>query len=202
MASPENIIETASKLSIVLKKAGIAHAIIGGAAGNLLGSERSTQDVDVLVTPPAIQVREAILRNSDRFTVAPNMKLVHTSESGTIVPIEILKDGPEATLRMPELSSTPILEVDQIPVVHPSMLICMKLNRWSWMSESTRDQSRVKADNDRHDIMFMLHWLAEKGEKITFEGVEVDRRERHMEGLRKLRSEYEEADELLKSVLD
>lgn len=70
------------------------------------------------------------------------------------------------------------------------------------MSESTRVQSQAKADSDLDDVISMLEWLVERGERIEFKGVEEDRRESHMEVFRKLRSRHSRADELLEIVLD
>ncbi|KAK6505179.1 hypothetical protein TWF481_007098 [Arthrobotrys musiformis] len=200
MASSKEIVEAATEVSTLLKNAGIAHAIIGGAACVLLGLPRNTNDVDILIEPLVSQHHKTICRKSSRFTISNNSKIVYrSSESGVLVPIETLEGGPGSFIRLPAVDSVPILTINQ---VHPSTLLCMKLSRWSWMSESTRAQSQAKAESDRHDIMFLLEWLAESQEKITFQGFEESSRERLLEGLRKLESKYERAEELLKIVLD
>lgn len=103
---------------------------------------------------------------------------------------------------MPELANIPILKIETIPVVHPAMLVCMKLSRWNWISDSTRPQSVLKADSDFKDILFMLELLAQGGERIDFRGIDEDRIDRHMEYFQKLRSKSKRVDELLKIVLD
>ncbi|KAK6544242.1 hypothetical protein TWF694_000945 [Orbilia ellipsospora] len=202
MSSPEDIIEAATEVSRILKQIGVSHAIIGGAAGNLLGSERSTLDVDVLVSFPSIQVREAILKHGTKFTGSKtDLKFAYTNDGGTFVPIEFLKDGNEAALSMPDLASTPILTFEEIPLVHPSIIVCLKVGRWAWMSESARPRSRVKAKQDLHDILFLLKWLVENEEKISFEGMETNHREKYTAGFQKLSSQYKLAAELLNNLL-
>ncbi|KAF3152774.1 hypothetical protein TWF225_003969 [Orbilia oligospora] len=201
MSSRQEIINAATELSKTLTKVGVAHAIIGGAAVNMLGSERITKDVDILAEPQALRHREQLLRNSNRFSIS-NLQLVYTSESGVVIPIEILEEGSKSFIRMPELANIPILKIEKIPVVHPAMLVCMKLSRWGWMSDSTRPQSLAKADTDFQDIVSMLELLAESGERIDFRGIDEDRIGGHMEYFRKLRSKSKRVDQLLKIVLD
>ncbi|KAK6517971.1 hypothetical protein TWF506_005138 [Arthrobotrys conoides] len=199
--SPEEIVNAAMELSSILTKAGVAHAIIGGAAVNMLGSNRLTEDVDILVEPPAIQHRELLLSSSNSFSMS-ELKLAYTSKSGAVIPIGILEGGSKSFIRMPKLTNTPTLKVDKTPVVHPAMLVCMKILRWGWMSDSTRPQSLAKAQGDFDDILSMLELLAERGERIDFKGIDEDRIEGHMEYFRKLRSKSKRVDELLKMVLD
>ena len=46
-----------------------------------------------------------------------------------------------------------------VPVLHPSVLVCLKLRRWKHIAESTRPQSLAKAWNDAEDIKYLLSWL-------------------------------------------
>ncbi|EGX45680.1 hypothetical protein AOL_s00166g2 [Orbilia oligospora ATCC 24927] len=200
MAPPQEIVNAATELSKILTKLGVAHAIIGGAAVNMLGSARVTKDVDVLAEAEALRHREQLLGNSNRFSMS-NVQLLYTSESGVVIPIGILEQG--SFVGMPELANIPILKIEtKVPVVHPAMLVCMKLSRWNWISDSTRPQSVLKADSDFKDILFMLELLAQGGERIDFRGIDEDRIDRHMEYFQKLRSKSKRVDELLKIVLD
>jgi hypothetical protein len=57
-------------LSAALARRGIAHAYIGGFACALLGSERATQDIDVLLAHQGLNVsalRAELVRESPRF---------------------------------------------------------------------------------------------------------------------------------------
>jgi hypothetical protein len=57
-------------LSAALARRGIAHAYIGGFACALLGSERATQDIDVLLAHQGLDVpalRAELVRESPRF---------------------------------------------------------------------------------------------------------------------------------------
>ncbi|KAJ6263784.1 hypothetical protein Dda_2356 [Drechslerella dactyloides] len=199
----EHLFEAATELSAVLSKLDIAHAVTGGTALLLLGSDRSTRDVDILVDAPCTKVRSLVLENSDRFTENEDLSFVYANEAGdVVVPFGILQHGQQSALRMPDVHTAPILVVDNIPIIHPSLLICLKMSRWSWMSDSSRPASALKAQGDLTDIMFLLRWLVEKGERINFHDIDEDRLEKCMRGFQKLRAKYPEADEMLKAVLD
>ena len=43
------------------------------------------------------------------------------------------------------------------------------MKRWAFVCESTRPRSLVKAQQDAHDIRFLLRWLAERNMFIEFD---------------------------------
>ncbi|KAL9099710.1 MAG: hypothetical protein Q9163_004832 [Psora crenata] len=59
--------EAVAALSQALKEAGIKHVIIGGQATRLLGNDRGTEDIDVLVDCPGLEARKVVAAKDSRF---------------------------------------------------------------------------------------------------------------------------------------
>ncbi len=129
------------------------YAVLGGAACQLLGSGRITQDVDFVVprnTPSRIL---DILRQSALFHVAPNRDASYVGTPGTVVHIDILSHPQRFPERYDE--STPTITIAGIRVLHPVLIL---------NSKCISAQKRVhddKADNDVQDIEFLLRFINE-----------------------------------------
>lgn len=68
------------------------------------------------------------------------------------------------------------VDVIKVPVLHPSVLVCLKIRRWRHIAESARPQSIVKAHSDARDIMFLLIWLSKSGQYVSFRGMDEQRK--------------------------
>lgn len=100
MTSHDPFLEAGKTLSQALSGLGVTHAFIGGFAVNLLGSQRSTDDIDAEVdTTDGIKLISRLvdpaLGGDSRFTVHNN-KLVFIPLDHDIsqrIPIELLRIG-------------------------------------------------------------------------------------------------------------
>ncbi|KAF9030972.1 hypothetical protein BDZ89DRAFT_1064298 [Hymenopellis radicata] len=65
----------------------------------------------------------------------------------------------------------PVLPIEDagIQILHPTILLLTKINRWSKICDSTRPKTRLKAKSDSSDIDYMLNWLAERELVIILE---------------------------------
>ncbi len=129
------------------------YAFVGGAACQLLGSGRITQDVDFVVprdTPSRIL---EILRKSALFHVAPNRDASYVGTPGTVVHIDVLPYPQRFS--EPYDESTPTITIAGIRVLHPVLILNSKC-----MSAQMRVEDD-KADNDVQDIQFLLQLIHE-----------------------------------------
>ncbi|KAG5661355.1 hypothetical protein KAF25_005477 [Fusarium avenaceum] len=167
--------EAAYTLSMILNGNHVGHAYIGGFALNLLGSDRETSDIDVLLDvdcPSHIHsyVTPILCGADSRFAVE-NYKLYFGPAR---IPIELLTCGmlnlPRRLSIMP--TDTPIFPVP-LPILPPGVLILTKIKRASHYIGSTRPQSVFKYNADVRDIFYLLLWLQVRGEKIDFESYDA-----------------------------
>ncbi|KAL4254133.1 hypothetical protein AB1N83_012912 [Pleurotus pulmonarius] len=177
--------EAACILSSALRDLGYHHAYIGGYAMRLLGSSRTTEDIDVLIKSEKMgemnHIRAKLIEADPRFANMGVFKLycqlpdpdapVPQAEARTHVLIETLATGnlglptaPEPTLQF----STQDLPIE-LPVLHPSVLILTKLKRWTTIFTSTHPKSRKKAASDFSDIAFLVQWLIQQELFIDFD---------------------------------
>lgn len=127
-------------------------AVVGGAACLLLGSNRSTFDVDIVVPQGETKAARARLQaHPECFDV--EKRTLHTFyRSDPPVGVEILT--PPALFKESFSSSTPVLVVRGVRVLQPSLLLNAKCN--SILGRARPD----KKDTDAQDILFLLQWLA------------------------------------------
>ncbi|KAK0221946.1 hypothetical protein IW262DRAFT_941240 [Armillaria fumosa] len=199
-------------LSEKLTELSIPHAYIGGFAWRLLGSERQTEDIDVLIKTPSDtldlqMLREKMAEFDERFTDAalkfyfvedldafsedseaqtdetinesrPKKRtgiellsrsksnvLIETLSAGTLG----LPDSVDLVYNVPSTSTTDLT----LPILHPSILIFSKLQRWCLSLESTRPKTLRKAITDSQDIDYLIGWLIKNGMLITFDDYEA-----------------------------
>lgn len=199
-------------LSEKLSELSIPHAYIGGFAWRLLGSERQTEDIDVLIKTPSDtldlqMLREKMAEFDERFTDAalkfyfvedldafsedPEVQtdgtsnesrpkkrtgiellsrsksnvLIETLSAGTLG----LPDSVDLVYNVPSTFSTDLT----IPILHPSILIFSKLQRWCLSLESTRPKTLRKAITDSQDIDYLIAWLSKNGMLVAFDDYEA-----------------------------
>lgn len=196
MTSHDPFLEAGQTLSQALSGLGVNHAFIGGFAVNLLGSQRSTDDIDVEVdTTDGVKLISRLidpaLGGDSRFTIHNN-KLVFIPLDHDIsqrIPIELLRIG---DLGLPKTlsviypdgmwaSSPPPLSTllvpthihitgTTLPVLNPPLLVLTKTKRCVMYIGSTRPASVRKFQSDLLDIGFLLDWLQRHGQSIDFAG--------------------------------
>lgn len=126
--SPQH--QTMRRLVRRLKKAGIPYAIMGGMAVNAHGAERTTKDVDVLLTPEGLEQFRRIYVGTEYEPVEGRPRRFREHQSGVTVDCLVTgkfpgsgKPGPFA-FPSPEEASQ---EIDKIQVITLPQLIQLKL---------------------------------------------------------------------------
>ncbi|KAL2760905.1 hypothetical protein ACRALDRAFT_1066677 [Sodiomyces alcalophilus JCM 7366] len=183
-APPKDVMKEAARtLSRILSDNGIEHAIIGGFSLSLLGHERETLDIDVLVGVDVKELKNGpvkILCEADSRFVVSNLKLFFVPSGpnnwDTRVPIEMLSRG---ILGLPR----------RFTIMRPG-------------DGSTRPQSVSKFLADTRDIVHLLHWLREHDQKIDFVNYDTASPERLYGATRALRKYWMEAEPELVRALD
>lgn len=115
----------------------------------LLGSPRLTQDVDFVVPTGQTRAARQELRNAGIFTIEPGT--LHTYYQG--VEIEIL--APPALFKEPYNAETPTVEVQQVRVLKPALILTSNAQCRSILGRANEDKKRTDAE----DIMFLLRWF-------------------------------------------
>ncbi|EPE04395.1 hypothetical protein F503_01399 [Ophiostoma piceae UAMH 11346] len=165
-------LEAAKALSLCLNSNGIGHAFIGGFALNVLGHERNTDDIDVLVHSTTAVIRKVMaesLRKDSRFAYR-GFKLFFTPSDGRHpVPIETLPTG---ELGLPT-SLKVFYPIYGVPVLHLDILVLTKIKRCVNFIGSTRPASVFKFSKDEGDILFLLNSMKDQHQTIDFVGYET-----------------------------
>jgi hypothetical protein len=123
------------------------YAVIGGAACMLLGSRHFTGSVDFVVPTGQTGAARQELRNAGVFTIEPGT--LHTYYQQ--VEIEILE--PPALFKEPYNAETPTVEVQQVRVLKPALILNAKCR--SILGRANED----KKITDAADILFLLRWF-------------------------------------------
>jgi hypothetical protein len=148
-----------------------------------------------------MRARELLAASDSRFLIR-SQKLFFCAADGRQFPAEFLQSGESATLKMPEIRAEHSVEINSVPVMHPSMLICLKVRRWMHIAESTRPASRQKATTDAQDITFLLEWLASSGVLVSFWSKEEKPKSSLLSGFKLFVQLHPETKEQVKTVLD
>jgi hypothetical protein len=71
-------------------------------------------------------------------------------------------------------------DVENVPILRPSILVLTKIKRCVQYIGSTRPKSISKLESDLSDVEFLLQWLRARGQTIDFDGYDTtdDKRER------------------------
>ncbi|KAK0449195.1 hypothetical protein EV421DRAFT_1397069 [Armillaria borealis] len=91
--------------------------------------------------------------------------LIETLSAGTLG----LPDSVDLVYNVPSTASTDLT----LPILHPSILIFSKLQRWCLSLESTRPKTLRKAMTDSQDIDYLIGWLIRNGMLIAFDDYEA-----------------------------
>ena len=130
------------------------YAIVGGAACALLGSPRTTTDVDIVIPRGQTLETRKLFRDQESFVVEKGT--LHTYFLGSPkVDIEILT--PPLLFREAFDDSTPTVLVGSAKVLKPALLLNAKCH-------SILGRGEEKTRSDAHDIGFLLHWYYDEGD--------------------------------------
>ncbi|KAF2462937.1 uncharacterized protein BDR25DRAFT_385324 [Lindgomyces ingoldianus] len=132
------------------------YAIVGGAAVKLLGSTRTTEDVDFVVPQGAVAAARTILAAAPaHFIVDPRTRHTHYRTSP---PVEIEIVSPPALFRETFNADTPTHTITigsaSIKILSPVLILNSKCR--SILGRPTE----AKKVSDAADIKFLLRWLA------------------------------------------
>lgn len=151
---------TCSALAHQLNQANFVYAIVGGAACQLYGSRRVTEDVDIVVLPNTTASARKAIAQDPTFTVERRTK--HTTRHG--IRIDIL--SPPVMWQSNFDATTMTLEIPCVGgikarVLHPLLLLNNKCG-----SISNRSGAEKK-DSDYIDIVFLLRYCVRNGIRPT-----------------------------------
>lgn len=130
------------------------YAVVGGAACALLGSTRTTQDIDVVVPRGATVSTRQLLRSSHDFLVeARTNHTWYRAQTTTPVQIEIL--APPVLFQENFDQQTEVVTIGNVNVLKPALLLNVKCG--SILSRSSDSKRRT----DSEDIKFILSYCAQ-----------------------------------------
>ncbi|KAN0095131.1 hypothetical protein V8E51_015842 [Hyaloscypha variabilis] len=153
MSSPPSDVEAVRTAAEAVGKilGDTTYAIVGGAACALLGSPRTTTDIDIVVPRGQTVETRKLFRDQEGFVVEKGT--LHTYfRSEPRVDIEILT--PPILFREGFDSSTPTIMVGSAKVLKPALLLNAKCH-------SILGRGEEKTRSDAHDIDFILRWCHE-----------------------------------------
>ncbi|KAK2804373.1 hypothetical protein FQN50_006666 [Emmonsiellopsis sp. PD_5] len=190
----------ARAVSSVLTSRNKRHGFIGGYAVTLLGGDRVTNDVDLIVGEGPQDIRKLLLEADEMFSLTEANKLVFKtgpSDTSVDVVIELLQGGADKHLKLPDAETAPLTWINPsefdssrlnhaAPIIDPGVLILTKLKRWMFLAESTRPESITRAENDLYDMEKTLRWLDKRGATIDMTKYPETSKEKLLEGFRKL----------------
>lgn len=153
----------ARAVSAALSDLGVTHAVIGGAACQLLGSARTTRDVDFVVDVRGAAVRDLkarvaascaqfVFRAPDPESPVPAAALgLRLRDSD--VPIEFL---PTDALGWPAPLAAARIRAADAWILHPAAIVLSKAARTAPNLGSSRPATRAKVLSDLEDIAFLV----------------------------------------------
>lgn len=118
--------------------------------------------------------------------------LIETLSAGTLG----LPDSVDLVYNIPSTAASANLT---LPILHPSILIFSKLQRWCLSLESTRPKTLRKAITDSQDIDYLIGWLIRNGMLIAFDDYEAkkvpkEKLVRHVRMYRERKESEEDSD--------
>ncbi|KZF21367.1 hypothetical protein L228DRAFT_171231 [Xylona heveae TC161] len=148
------VLEAAKAIGIAF--ASRKYAVVGGAACLLLGSQRCTDDVDLVVPQGQTAQFRNVLRVREGFTVEP--RTAHTYYQAEMdIPIRIEILTPPILFKENFDSETPTVFIDGVQILKPALILNAKCR--SILGRATDERK----DADAHDIKFLLKYLAKNG---------------------------------------
>ncbi|KAI0473421.1 hypothetical protein GGR56DRAFT_530815 [Xylariaceae sp. FL0804] len=146
--------QTRSAVQAVAEALGsTAYAIVGGAACTMLGSHRSTWDVDFVVPKGQTRTARSLLKQTGTAVFNVDPRTQRTTFTPTpAIEIEILT--PPLLFQQDFTAATPTVLVDGARVLKPALILNAKCR--SVVQRTTPG----KRESDAADILFLLRWCA------------------------------------------
>ncbi|KAG9232994.1 hypothetical protein BJ875DRAFT_379505, partial [Amylocarpus encephaloides] len=135
------------------------YAVVGGAACSLLGSTRETDDVDIVVPQDVTRDTRRMLKDEPTYFHVEKKTLHTYYKSDPKVEVEII--APPALFRESFDNNTPVVLVDDIRVLKPSLILNAKCN--SILGRASEGEKTT----DATDIKFCLWWCASNNARPT-----------------------------------
>jgi hypothetical protein len=110
--------QTMRRLARHLKKAGVPYAIMGGMAVNAHGAERTTRDVDVLLTPEGLERFQQALLGSEYDPVANRPRRFVDRQTGVTVAVLVTGRFPGSGRPGPIAFPDPVDVTEEIKKIH------------------------------------------------------------------------------------
>jgi hypothetical protein len=148
-------------------------ALVGGAAAVALGSRRITEDIDIVIAPPA-RLREAknALRSDPRFFIDPRTRHTTFTSSISPKPVDIEFLSFPGTFKAPFDESTKVMETRSgLNVLHLPFLLESKCRAISSRSKES------KRTTDAFDIGFILEFMVKNNLRTSLDEVPSASRE-------------------------
>ncbi|KAK8128806.1 hypothetical protein PG984_009914 [Apiospora sp. TS-2023a] len=159
--SRQHVVDAAAAVAFALDGK-VPYALVGGGACSVLGSQRVTEDIDIVVpqgrTPEA---RSLLKQHPAYFDVEPKTLHTYFKSEPARVRVELL--APPGMFREDFTEDTPTIRVhdDRIRVLKPSLL----LNAKCGSVQNRPNQERMQSD--AMDIVFLLSWCHRNGNYPT-----------------------------------
>ncbi|KAJ5704162.1 hypothetical protein N7493_011300 [Penicillium malachiteum] len=166
-----NLDAAATALTIALKRENISHIFLGGYVASLIGGKRITEDIDVTVGKKCLKMllkHPEFSRSTDNrlvFRVGAHRVLIDLMperESGYSLPRSDCPDRLQVRSRDHLTRGIPT----SIDILHPSVLLLIKLVPWHDSFYATRNAAALRAMTDLQDIRAILRWLVQRKERI------------------------------------
>ncbi|KAK8042991.1 hypothetical protein PG994_013474 [Apiospora phragmitis] len=148
----QHIIDAAAAAAFALGDK-VPYALVSGGACSVLGSQRVTEDIDIVVPQGRTSEARQLLRElPDYFDVAP--RTLHTYFRSEPAPVRVELLAPPGMFREAFTEATPTLAVHdgRVRVLKPTLL----LNTKCGSVQNRRSEERKRSD--ALDILFLLQW--------------------------------------------
>lgn len=159
--TPNQVLAAAEAIGYYLRDQ--TYAVVGAAACLLLGSERVTKDVNIVVPQGTIKDIRKILKNQPAYFDVEERTLHTHYKSDPMVEVEIL--SPPFLFREAFNASTPVVVIGSTKVLKPTLILNSKCN--SILQRETEEKKR----SDAADIQFCLSWCYSNNCFLTAEEV-------------------------------
>lgn len=135
------------------------YAIVGGAACSMLGSQRVTCDVDVVVPQGGTRAARARLKAQETLFEVERRTNHTTFRGSPPIGVEILT--PPVLFKQEFTPSTPTIRVNNVPVLKPTLLLDAKCDAIAGRPNDGKRRT------DAADIKFLLDWCARNNMRPT-----------------------------------
>ncbi|ORY23109.1 hypothetical protein BCR39DRAFT_549861 [Naematelia encephala] len=183
------LVQAAASLGRILNETHVEYAVAGGVACLLLGSRRTTRDLDVAVNLPGDEIKalkQAVAQREPRFK-SIGMSLHYDND----VPVEMLTTS-QFVFPQPLGPGSQSVQIGEqwIRVLSPAAIIFAKCGRAANNLDSTRPATLAKVGTDVADIRFLCVQVSKTQLLQTVRLYPDDKRARIRKHLARLALDY------------